>query len=99
MAEIFVLAEHRQGKIRDITFEMLEAGENIASQQGASSTAVLLGHNVKNFAEELASRASKVLVVEDEQLEHFLPHRKISTASHHDRAHSLWDGPGTEPHC
>jgi electron transfer flavoprotein alpha subunit len=71
MAEIFVLVEHRQGKIRDITHEMLAAGEKIASQQGASSTAVLLGHNVKNYAEDLATRASKVLVVEDEQLEHF----------------------------
>ena len=71
MAEIFVLVEHRQGKIRDITYEMLGAGENVASQQGASLTTILLGHNVKNFAEELATRALKVLVVEDEQLEHF----------------------------
>ena len=71
MAEIFVLVEHRQGKIRDITYEMLETGEKLASQQGASSTVVLLGHNVKNFAEELAARAAKVLVVEDVQLEHF----------------------------
>jgi len=71
MAEVFVLVEHRQGKIRDITYEMLVAGERLASQQGASSTAVLLGHNVKNFAEELAAKASKVLVVEDVQLEHF----------------------------
>ena len=71
MGEIFVLVEHRQGKIRDITYEMLAAGENLASQQGASSTAVLLGHNVKNFAEELALRTSKVLIVEDAQLEHF----------------------------
>jgi electron transfer flavoprotein alpha subunit len=71
MGEIFVLVEHRQGKIRDITYEMLQAGETLASQQGASSTAVLLGHHVKNFAEELALRTSKVLVVEDAQLEHF----------------------------
>lgn len=71
MGELFVLVEHRQGKIRDITYEMLAAGEKLASQQGASSTAVLLGQNVKHFAEELASRASKVVVVEDAQLEHF----------------------------
>jgi electron transfer flavoprotein alpha subunit len=58
---------------------MLEAGEKMASQRGASSTAVLLGHNMKNFAEELATRASKVLVVEDEQLEHFnsIPYQKV----------------------
>jgi len=71
MAEIFILVEHRQGKIRDITYEMLAAGETLASQQGTPSTAVLLGHHVRNFAEELATRTSKVLVVEDEQLEHF----------------------------
>ncbi len=71
MSEIFVLVEHRQGRIRDITYEMLQGGETIASQQGASSTALLLGYNVKNFAEELTTRASKVLVVEDAQLEHF----------------------------
>jgi electron transfer flavoprotein alpha subunit len=71
MGEIFVLVEHRQGKIRDITFEMLAAGEKLASQQGASSAAVLLGHNVKSFAEEIATRASKVLVVDDAPFEHF----------------------------
>ncbi len=79
MGEIFVLVEHRQGKIRDITYEMLAAGEEIASKQEASSTAVLLGYNVKNFAEELASRTSKVIVVEDAQLEHFnsVPYQKV----------------------
>jgi electron transfer flavoprotein alpha subunit len=71
MSEVFVLVEHRQGKIRDITYEMLGAGERLASQQGTSSTAVLLGHHVKTYADELATRASKVLVVEDAQLEHF----------------------------
>jgi len=71
MAEIFVLVEHRQGKIRDITYEMLGAAEKLASEQGSSSTALLLGHHVKTFADELAARASKVLVVEDAQLEHF----------------------------
>jgi electron transfer flavoprotein alpha subunit len=71
MSEVFVLVEHRQGKIRDITYEMLGAGEKLAFQQGTSSTAVLLGHHVKTYADELATRASKVLVVEDAQLEHF----------------------------
>ena len=65
------MVEHRQGKIRDVTHEMLGAGEKLAAQQGTALTAVLLGKGVKNFAEELATRASKVLVVEDENLEHF----------------------------
>ena len=71
MGEVFVLVEHRQGKIRDITYELLMAGERLASQQGGACTAVLLGHHVKNFAEEMAARGFKVLVVEDGQLEHF----------------------------
>jgi electron transfer flavoprotein alpha subunit len=71
MGEIFVLVEHRQGKIRDITYEMLGLGEKSATQQGASLTAVLLGKGVNSFAEDLATRAPKVLVVEDDQLENF----------------------------
>jgi electron transfer flavoprotein alpha subunit len=71
MSEIFVLVEHRQGQIRDITYEMLGLGENLANQQGTSFTAVLLGHNVKNFAEDLAIRTPKVLVIEDENLKNF----------------------------
>lgn len=71
MGEIFVLVEHRQGKIRDITYEMLGLGEKLTTQQGATLAAVLLGKGVKNFAEELTPRVSKVLVVEDENLEHF----------------------------
>jgi electron transfer flavoprotein alpha subunit len=71
MSEIFVLTEHRQGKIRDITNEMLGLGQKIATQQGATLTALLLGKGVNSFAEDLATRASKVLVVEDDQLENF----------------------------
>ena len=71
MAEIFVLVEHRQGKVRDISTEMLGAGERLAGAQGASVTAVLLGKEARTMAEALAARASKVLVVEDEALEHF----------------------------
>jgi len=71
MSEIFVLTEHRQGKIRDITYEMLELGQKLATQRGATLTAVLLGKGVNSFAEDLATRASKVLVVEDDQLENF----------------------------
>ena len=71
MSEIFVLVEHRQGKIRDVTYEMLGAADKLATQQGAALTAVLLGKGVKNFAEELATRAAKALVVEDERLENF----------------------------
>ncbi|MGB9629370.1 MAG: electron transfer flavoprotein subunit alpha/FixB family protein [Thermodesulfobacteriota bacterium] len=71
MGEIFVLVEHRQGKIREITYEMIGLGENLANQKGTSLTSLLLGHDVKPLAEDLSSRTSKVLVVEDENLKNF----------------------------
>ena len=71
MGEIFVLAEHRQGELRDVTFEMLGKGQELAAAMGAPLAAVLLGHGVEDFATELAKHANQVLVVEDEQLEHF----------------------------
>jgi electron transfer flavoprotein alpha subunit len=71
MNDIFILVEHRQGQIRDLTYEMLGLGEDLANQQGISFTAVLLGHDVKNLAEDLATRVPKVLVVEDENLKNF----------------------------
>jgi electron transfer flavoprotein alpha subunit len=82
MGDIFVLVEHRQGKVRDITHEMLGVGEKIAAGRGSSLTAVLLGHGIKNVVEELALRASKVLVVEDETLENFNspPYQKVLSA-------------------
>jgi electron transfer flavoprotein alpha subunit len=37
MAEIFVLTEHRQGQLRDITFEMLTKARELAEKANADS--------------------------------------------------------------
>jgi len=71
MGEIFVLAEHRQGELRDITFEMLGKGQELAAAMDAPLAAVLLGHGVEDFATELTKHANQVLSIEDERLEHF----------------------------
>ena len=71
MAEIFVLAEHRQGEIRDITFEMLTKAREITEKTGSELTAVLLGQNVKEHAKMLAEYAKTVIMVEDDKLENF----------------------------
>ncbi len=69
--EIFVLAEHRQGQIRDITFEMLTKSRELAEKMKADLTAILLGKNARKQAETLSEYASKVLLVEDDKLENF----------------------------
>jgi electron transfer flavoprotein alpha subunit len=71
MTEIFVLAEHRQGQIRDITFEMLTKGRELAEKTNSDLTAVLLGKEVKDQAKTLSEYAKKVLPVEDAKLENF----------------------------
>ncbi|MEM3356632.1 MAG: electron transfer flavoprotein subunit alpha/FixB family protein [Candidatus Bathyarchaeia archaeon] len=71
MAEIFVLAEHRQGQIRDITYEMLTKGKEIAEKLNAELTAVMLGKDIKEKAKALSEYAKKVLIVEDVKLAYF----------------------------
>lgn len=71
MKEIFVLAEHRQGEMRDVTYELLSGGASLASKIDARLTAILLGSSVNPFIENLKSWANRVLVVEDEKLKDF----------------------------
>jgi len=71
MREIFVLVEHRQGQIRDITFEMLTKGKELAEKTDAALTAVLLGKAIKEHAKTFTEYAKKVLLVEDAKLENF----------------------------
>ena len=71
MAKILVLAEHRQGQMRDITFEMLTKGRELAGKTGAELVAILLGKGVREQAKSLAEYARIVLFVDDTRLENF----------------------------
>jgi electron transfer flavoprotein alpha subunit len=71
MVEIFVLAEHRQGQLRDITYEMLTKARELSEKTGSELTALLLGKDVKEHARMLAEYAKTVLLVEDSRLENF----------------------------
>lgn len=71
MREIFVLAEHRRGQVRDVTFEMLTKGRELAKKTNADLTAILFGHNVKDYAKKLLEHAKRILLVDDAKLENF----------------------------
>lgn len=71
MKQIFVLAEHRRGKIRDITWEMLSGAAKIAPQLDGRVTAVLLGSGIDSFSRDLKPWADEILTVEDAALQHF----------------------------
>lgn len=71
MTEIFVLAEHRQGQVRDITYEMLTKARELAEKTNTELTAILLGKDVKEHAKSLTEYAKTVLLVQDPKLENF----------------------------
>ncbi|MBM7714749.1 electron transfer flavoprotein subunit alpha/FixB family protein [Siminovitchia sp. FSL H7-0308] len=70
--KVLVLGELREGILRNVSFEAIAAGKKIAA--GGEVTAVLIGKSVKDQANELFQYgADRVVVVEDDQLEHYTP--------------------------
>ncbi len=72
--DVFVIAEHLEGKLSDVTFEMLGKARSIAPTLGGRAVAVLLGHQVSALAEQLGA-ADQVLYLEDAGLRYFIPER------------------------
>ncbi len=66
MGGILVIAEHKDGKIKKVTFEILSAVQEIAKGLGANIDALIIGANVSGLADQVAQYgAEKVYVVED----------------------------------
>ncbi|MGI6308834.1 MAG: electron transfer flavoprotein subunit alpha/FixB family protein [Dethiobacteria bacterium] len=65
MGDVYVLAEHRQGELREVTLEMLTKASEVAEKLGGTTVAVLLGSGVDSFAEKLVGYSDKVLYVDD----------------------------------
>lgn len=71
MGNVLVLAEHRQGALRDITFEMLAVAPAAARDLGGEVVVLLLGSGVDGMAQKIAGYGVKVLVVDDPLFENF----------------------------
>jgi electron transfer flavoprotein alpha subunit len=82
MSEIFVLVEHRQGLIRDITFEMLNQARKLTRENSGKTTAVFLGAETGTLLGQLSSRADRVLVLDDPRFAH-LDGRVVQAALSH----------------
>ncbi|MFQ5628165.1 MAG: electron transfer flavoprotein subunit alpha/FixB family protein [bacterium] len=68
--DIFVVAEHLNGEIADVTYEMLGKAKSLAS--GGQVVCVLMGSNMQAAAGKLGA-ADKVIYAEHEQLTNFNP--------------------------
>jgi electron transfer flavoprotein alpha subunit len=71
MKEIMVIAEHRRGELRDVTWEMLSKARQLAENLGSELGVALLGKGVNHLAEALKPKAHRVFLIEDERLEAF----------------------------
>jgi electron transfer flavoprotein alpha subunit len=71
MGQIFVVAEHRKGKLREITIEMVHKARELCQSASHQLTALLMAAKDAGLAEELARWADRVVVFEDDQLATF----------------------------
>jgi electron transfer flavoprotein alpha subunit len=71
MGEIFVVVEHRQGEVREITHQMLWKANDLCEKNAHTLTAVLIGGKDEPFMPEIAERADKVIALEDDGLKDF----------------------------
>jgi electron transfer flavoprotein alpha subunit len=68
---IYVVIEHLQGQVSEISYVMLAAGRALASGTGGDLIAILLGHEAQSLAADLA--ADRVLYMDDPALAEFTP--------------------------
>ena len=69
---VFVFAQQVDNEINNIAFELIGKGKDLANALGTDVTAVLVGSNVKNLADELGEYgADRVIVVDDPELKEY----------------------------
>jgi electron transfer flavoprotein alpha subunit len=71
MSEIYILIEHRQDEIRDISYELLACGRKLAEENNFKVTAVILGFNTEKIVKKIESQAHRVLVYDNEIFKDF----------------------------
>jgi electron transfer flavoprotein alpha subunit len=72
--KILVIAEHRQGKWNNTSFETLAAAQQIASATSSTVTGLVIGKGVAALADELATKnVAEILLVEHDLLEAYTP--------------------------
>ena len=69
---VYVFAQQVDNEINNIAFELIGNGKDLANALGTDVTAVLVGSNVKNLADELGEYgADRVIVVDDPELKEY----------------------------
>jgi len=70
--EVWIWAEQRNGRLLDVSLEILGKARELANQIGGSTAAILIGDDVRKLAEDLAAYgADRVYVFSDPALTHY----------------------------
>ena len=69
--DVFIVAEHRNGELASISFELLNLANSIKGVN--NSIAIVLSQNSKAMAEQLAKYADKVWAIEDGMFTYYNP--------------------------
>lgn len=70
--DVWVLAEQRDGKLRNVVLELLGKGRELADSLKVKLVAILLGNNVEDQCQELINfGADKVIWIDDPKLKHY----------------------------
>jgi electron transfer flavoprotein alpha subunit len=71
MDEIFVIAEHRLGKVNDVTFQMLQKAGELCKSFSCRISVLLLSGKGFPVPNEITLRADRIIHLEDDRLENF----------------------------
>ncbi|MBW1997534.1 MAG: hypothetical protein JRJ29_06155, partial [Deltaproteobacteria bacterium] len=71
MGEIFVLVEHRNGEIREISYQMLWKADQLCRDLGHGLVAIIIGTQEDSTLREISERVDRVVSVGGEELKHF----------------------------
>lgn len=70
---VWIFAQAQRGKLSPTAYELLTAGRKLADDLHEKLCAVLLGHNVKNFAQDLIDHGADIVYVcDDPALENYM---------------------------
>ncbi|MBQ1979387.1 MAG: electron transfer flavoprotein subunit alpha/FixB family protein [Alistipes sp.] len=75
MNNLFVYIETEDGRIADVSLELMTKGRELAATLGVKTEAVVIGHQTEGIEEELARYGAETVWVADH--EHFAPFRTL----------------------
>ena len=72
--EVWVFIEQHEGKVADVSLELLSKGRKLADRLGGILKSVVLGHNVKNIAEDTFKYGvNSAILIDHPALEKYRP--------------------------